>query len=102
MSRRQQLEHAIATAHLRHPDPLRCPECGCSIVTVEHRAALGFIPVSCHYAEFPDACCPVLRGGLAAQRCYLDLLDALAPYLPLAHYGEPADLGLADAELAAL
>jgi hypothetical protein len=101
VSWREQLEHAIAIAHLRTPDPLRCPECGCSIVTVEHRAALGWIPVSLHFAEFPDAC-PVLHGGLAAQRCYLDLLDALAPYLPLAHYGEAADTGLADAELAAL
>lgn len=101
MTRRELLQQAVDLAHLRTPDPLRCPECGCNIVTVEHRAVLGWVPVSLHYARFPDAC-PVLRGGLAAQRCYVDLLDALSPHLALAHYGEPADTGLADAELAAL
>lgn len=95
MSRREQLASAITLAHCRTPDPLRCPECGCSIVTVEHRAGLGWIPVSCHYAPTMETACPVLRGGLAAERCYLDLLDALAPHLALAHYGEPADTGLA-------
>lgn len=104
MNRRDELERAIALAHTERPDPLTCPECGCDVVVVEYRGGSidDWIPVSCHTARTIDDACPVLRGGLAARRCYLDLMHALAPYVFLAHYGEPADTGLADAELAAL
>jgi hypothetical protein len=95
---REALEAAIALAHAERPDPLRCPECGCDVVVPEYRDRVrDWVAVSCHWDP-----CPVLAGGVAQQRCRLDLLHALAPYVPLAHYGEFAGIGLADAELEAL
>lgn len=102
MTPREQLERAIGLAHAQRPDLLKCIECGCDIVVAEYRAALGaWIPVSCHFAVYPDAC-PALRGGVATFRAHEDLWAALEPHLFVAHYGEVADVGLADDELAAL
>jgi hypothetical protein len=101
---RERLEQAIALAHAERPDPLRCPECQCYVVVPEYRERVrDWVAVSCHRQLDDGSWCPALVDGSRAQRrCRLDLLAALAPYVPLAHYGEFAGIGLADAELAAL
>lgn len=90
------LARAIALAH-----PV-CLECGSDLVVVEERPGLGPIPVWAHYAPTMDTACPALRGGVASWLAHEDLWAALEPHLFLAHYGEPADLAVANDELAAL
>ena len=77
------LETAVAAC------AFRCCECGSDEVVLKHAPAIGAIPVIRHWTLARGAWCPVLDGGLAAERASLDLLDALAAVMGISQYGEP-------------
>jgi hypothetical protein len=94
VTRQERLQAAIDQCHAMRPDPLVCIECGNSNVTVEYFAALkDDLPVDRHWAaNGVGDYCPVLGGGLAAERRHYDLWNALEStgLLTVGHYGEVA------------
>jgi len=73
-----------------------CVECGSQAVSLDHSAALGWVPVIHHrrlargsWYRRRQWCPCTTSGSRAAGRASIDLLDALVAVVALGDYAEP-------------